>query len=50
MLESELIVEVLESNIVELASVVDDEHKWDPKPDNDILLNKFSYLSFGDRS
>ena len=50
MLDSELNAEVLELNVVKLVLIVSDEHKQDPKPDNNILLNKFLYLSFGDHS
>ena len=35
---------------VELTSVIDDEHKRDFEPNNDIFLNKFSPLGFSDRS
>ena len=50
MLDPKLIVEVSELNIVELTPIVGDECKWDPKPDNDVLLNKFSYLDLDDHS
>ena len=41
----ELIVEVLESNIVKLASIIGDEHKQNPKPDNNVLLDEFLCLA-----
>ena len=50
MLNSELIAKVSKPNVIELASVADDEHKQNLEPDNDILLNKFFHLGFDDRS
>ena len=50
MLDSKLIAKVSKPDIVKLVPIVSDEHERDPKPDNDILLNKFSHLGLGDRS
>ena len=50
MLDFELIIEVLELNVAKLSSIVGDEHKQNPKPNNNILLNKFLPLGHGDCS
>ena len=48
MLNSELITEVSKSNIVELASVAANKHKWNSEPDNNILLDEFPHLGLGE--
>ena len=48
MLDSKFNPKIIELNIIKLASIVDDEHKKNPEPDNNILLNNFFYLGFDD--
>ena len=49
-LDPKLIVEVSKLDVVELASIIDDENERDLEPDNDIFFNKFLHLGFSDRS
>ena len=50
MLDSKLNPKVSKLNVIELASIIGDEHKQNPEPNNDNLRNKFLHLGFGDRS